>query len=187
MDALWPLWSLSILDNTVRITAARRILGSMRRTQSAVGLGLAIVVLLGVLGLWLWGKPRTSVPLPSAHTTPAAVVETFAKALNDRDFPAAKNMVVGNKVGVDAGWWDLHGPRIEQLQIIRTGPVKSGAACGPKIAAAWRQCVVVETLSTFRHVKSLATGDDPRRESWSYFLVRNNSSDRWRILDWGKG
>lgn len=158
----------------------------MRRAQSAVGLGLAIVVLLGVLGLWLWGKPRTTVPLPSAQESPAEVVKTFATALNDRDFAAAKNMVVGSKVGVDAGWWDLHGPRIEQLQIIRTGPVTTGAKCGPKVATAWRKCVEVDTLSTFRHVASLATGDNPRREAWSYFLVRNSQSDRWRILDWGK-
>ena len=159
----------------------------MRRTQTAVGMGLAIAVLLGVLGLWLWGKPRTSVQLPSAAASPAQVVRTFAQALNDRDFSAAKKMVVGSQVGVDAAWWDLHGPRIEQLQILRTGTVTDGAKCGSKVTAAWRQCVEVDTVSTFRHVKSLNTGEDPHRESWSYYLVRNDDSHSWRIRDWGKG
>ncbi|RNI19890.1 hypothetical protein [Flexivirga caeni] len=158
----------------------------MRRTQSAVGLGLAIVVMLGILGLWLWGKPRASVPLPTAQTSPSSVVMTFAKALNDRDFPTAKEMVVGDRVGVDAGWWDLHGPRIEDLEITRTGPVTAGSTCGSPPASAWKQCVEVDTLSTFRHVKGMTKGNKPDRERWSYFLVRTNSSERWRILDWGK-
>lgn len=158
----------------------------MRRAQSAVGIGLAVAVLLGVLGLWLWGKPRTTVALPTPEASPAAVVRTFAMALNDRDFSAAKDMVVGNQVGVDAEWWDLHGPRIEDLQVLRTGKVTSGAKCGSKVTTRWNQCVEVDTVSTFRHVKSLNTGEDPHREAWSYYLVRNDDTQSWRIRDWGK-
>lgn len=149
-------------------------------------MGLAIVVLLGVLGLWLWGKPRATVALPSASTTPDQVVRTFAKALNDRDFPTAKNMVIGNHVGIDADWWDLHGPRIDQLQILRTGPVTSGAKCGTTVTVRWKSCVEVDTQATIRHLKGMSEGGKPQHEAWSYFLVRNSNADPWRILDWGK-
>jgi hypothetical protein len=159
----------------------------MRRIQSIVGLGLAIIVLAGVLGLWLWGKPRETVARPDADTPPAGVVRTFAKALNDRDFNAAKAAVVGDRVGVDAGWWSLHGPRVEDLRIIRTGPVTTGAQCATEAAAKWKKCVQVDTEATFRHVKGMTEGSKPDHEPWSYYLVRNKSSQTWRILDWGKG
>ena len=159
----------------------------MRRIQSIVGLGLAIIVLAGVLGLWLWGKPRETVALPSSSASPASVVRTFAKALNDRDFSAAKKVVIGDRVGVDAGWWSLHGPRVDDLRILRTGPVTSGAQCESKAAARWKKCVQVDTEATFKHVKGLTKGSKPHHEAWSYFLVRNDPSRSWRILDWGKG
>lgn len=159
----------------------------MRRIQSIVGLGLAIIVLAGVLGLWLWGKPREMVALPSSATSPAGVVRTFAKALNDRDLSAAKKVVIGDKVGVDAGWWSLHGPRVEGLRIVRTGPVISGAQCESKAAARWKACVQVDTEATFKHVEGVTKGSKPHHEPWSYYLVRNTSSQRWRILDWGRG
>lgn len=159
----------------------------MRRIQSIVGLGLAIIVLAGVLGLWLWGKPREIVALPSSSTTPAGVVRTFAKALNDRDFAAAKKVVIGDKVGIDASWWSLHGPRVEDLQILRTGPVTSGAKCESKAAVKWKRCVQVDTSATFKHVKGVTKNSKPDHEQWSYYLVRNTDSQRWRILDWGQG
>lgn len=159
----------------------------MRRIQSIVGLGLAIIVLAGVLGLWLWGKPRETVARPDATTSPAGVVRTFATALNDRDYSAAKAVVVGDRVGVDAGWWSLHGPRVEDLRILRTGPVTTGAQCEAREATKWKKCVQVDTSATFRHVKGMTKGGKPDHEAWSYYLVRNNGSESWRILDWGKG
>lgn len=159
----------------------------MRRAQNVIGLCLAFLVLLGVFGLWLWGKPRTTVAIPPTSAAPAQVVRTFAHALNERDYSTAKAMVVGDKEGVDAAWWDLHGPRVEELRIISTGPVTTGRKCDSDTAGGWKQCVVVDTTSTFRHVKGLTKGDKPTHEPWTYYLVRNGSSQHWRILDWAKG
>ncbi|GGB24713.1 hypothetical protein GCM10011492_13360 [Flexivirga endophytica] len=159
----------------------------MRRAQNIVGLGLVIVVLCGVFGLWLWGKPRSTVAVPPASSAPSHVVQTFAQALNDRDFSAAKDLVIGDRVGVDSKWWDLHGPRVEDLQILKTGAVTTGAQCGSEAAVAWKKCVQVRTEATFKHVKGVTNANKPDHERWTYYLVRNTGSERWRILDWGKG
>lgn len=159
----------------------------MRRAQNIVGLCLAVAVLCGVLGLWLWGKPRTTVPVPTSGDSPAKVVRTFAKALNDRDYSVAKSIVVGDQVGVDSQWWSLHGPRVEDLQIIRTDSAISGAGCHRPTASSWRTCVEVHTVATLKHVKGAQESAEPGHERWTYYLVRNDSSQRWRILDWDKG
>lgn len=158
----------------------------MRRAQNIVGFCLAIAVLCGILGLWLWGKPRSTVPLPSATSSPSDVVRSFAKALNDRDYSTAKSMVIGTRVGVDSEWWDLHGPRVEDLQILSTGSVTTGAGCDRPTADGWKKCVKVRTVARFRHVKGV-NNHKPVHERWTYYLVRNAGSERWRILDWGKG
>ncbi|WP_446665891.1 hypothetical protein [Flexivirga sp. B27] len=159
----------------------------MRKAQNIVGLVLAIAVLCGVLGLWLWGKPRTTVPVPTSADAPAKVVRTFAQALNDRDYSAAKSIVVGDQVGVDAKWWDLHGPRVEDLRILHSDSAVEGARCHRPTASAWKKCVEVHTVATLKHVKGATDDSEPDHERWTYYLVRNDGSERWRILDWAKG
>lgn len=158
----------------------------MPRIRALVGWALAIVVALAALGYWLWGKPRATVPLPSASTSPTEFVHTFARALNDRDYKTAKSMVIRGRVGIKADWWDLHGPRITDIKVTKQWPVTSGAQCGSRIAAKWKQCAQVDTKATFHHWEGLTQGGEPKRVPWSYFLVRNSDSERWHILDWGR-
>lgn len=155
----------------------------MRSIRAAVGWGLAIAVVLGCLGLWLWGKPRAEVTVPPPSTSPAEFIRTYAHALNERDFKAAHTMY---PTGPEDHWWELHTPHITDLEIVRVSPVTPGAHCRSQVATAWKQCVQVDTTATFQNWKGMDDADKPTKMGWTYYLVRTSNATQWRIIDWAK-
>lgn len=150
-------------------------------------MALVVAAVLAIGGLWLWGRPRASVAVPGPSVSPAQFVRTYARALNERDYSAAKTMLVGDRVGVGASWWTLHGPQITDISVTRVGSNATRGQCDPGGGLdEWKQCLDVGTTATFRNWSGITYDGKAERTIWSYYLVRNSDSERWRIIDWGQ-
>jgi hypothetical protein len=152
-------------------------------------LAIVLIVAVPVGGLWLWGRPRAHVPLPTAATTPTEVIRSYARAMNERDFGACKRMGVGDAGDARANWTTLHGPEIRDLKIDDVADVTTGrlAAKDPwsdPDLRHWEQTVVVDTTET---VVNFDGQPDPEGHVYSFELVRHGSSQPWRIYSYGEG
>lgn len=152
-------------------------------------LAIALIVAVPLGGLWLWGRPRAHVAMPTAATSPADVVRTYARAMNERDFDACRRMGVGNAGNADANWTTLQGPRIDDLRIDGVGKVTTGRLAtkdpwsDPGMRP-WEQTVSVETSET---TKNFDGQPEPEGHVYSFELVRHSSSQPWRIYSYGEG
>ncbi|TWP37435.1 hypothetical protein [Leekyejoonella antrihumi] len=148
---------------------------------------LVAVVLIPTGALWLWGRPREHVSLPTADTKPAEVVRKYVRALNERDYDACKRLGIGDGGDPYASWYTLHGPQVRDLRIERV----SRSAAGPAAARynydsglrPWHQVVIVSTIQT--QVNFTGSGEVNAGNSWSYELVRQASTQPWRIYSAG--
>lgn len=151
-------------------------------------LTVVLVVGIPVGGLWLWGKPRAHVALPTA-AAPADVVRSYARAMNARDYDACKRMGVDGAGEQFAHWWTPHGPQIRDLKIIGVGRVMSGLQASdpwsdPSLRG-WEQAVDVQTSETL--VNFDGTPDPEPGHAFTFTLVRHDSSQPWRIWAAGEG
>lgn len=152
-------------------------------------LAIALIVAVPIGALWLWGRPRAHLALPTAATPPAEVVRTYARAMNARDFGACKHMGVGDAGDPVADWSTLHGPQILDLKIDGVSRVMSG----PKAAKRqydrglkrWNEVVEVDTTETLKNFDG--TPDPEPGHVFSFVLVRHDASQPWRIYSAGEG
>lgn len=148
-------------------------------------LALALIVAVPIGGLWLWGRPRAEVALPTATTSPADVVRTYTRALNERDYGACRRM------GDDpsANWTTLQGPQIHDLKIEHVGRVMTGSRAATYWSRPglrdWEQTVDVETMETLQNFDG--TPDPEPGHAYDFTLVRHTSSQPWRIYSAGEG
>lgn len=152
-------------------------------------LALALVVVIPVGGLWLWGRPRSHVAMPTGTTSPADVVRTYAHAMNERDYGACTRMGVVGAGDPNANWFTLHGPQIRDLKIVGVGRVMSGSQASdpwsdPSLRH-WQQTVNVDTSETL--INFDGTPDPEPGHAFSFTLVRHDSSQPWRIFGSGEG
>ena len=160
----------------------------MRWYQGVVS-AIVLVLVVPVGGLWLWGKPRAHVPFPTARASPAVVVQTYVRAMNDRDFDTCAHMELDSDGGFGAGWASLHAPNMQGLTINRVDPVVPGRRAAKdqynSDLTAWEQTVEVDTTATLNNFQGVHASmpDQP----WSFELVRHDSSQPWRIFDQGQG
>jgi len=152
-------------------------------------LALALVVAVPIGGLWLWGRPRANITMPTAATSPAEVVRTYARAMNARDFSACKHMGVGDAGDPAADWSTLQGPQMLDLKIERVGRVMSGRQAAKqqddRDLKGWDQVVEVQTSETLKNFDG--TSDPEPGHAFSFELVRHDTSQPWRIYAAGEG
>ncbi|TWP37221.1 hypothetical protein [Leekyejoonella antrihumi] len=141
-------------------------------------LAVLVVIVVPVGGLWLWGRPRAHVPLPTARASPVDVVKMYVRAMNDRDFSVCTRMQVSDGQDIGAGWASLPAPNITNLRI---GDVH---AMTPGLRS-WNESVVVDTTATLNNFEGFHNSQPD--QPWSFELVRHDSSKPWRIIDQGQG
>lgn len=141
-------------------------------------LALVLLVAVAVGGLWLWGRPRAHVAMPTAATSPENVVRSYVRALDARDFATS------NALGPygDDHWWSLRAPTITGIKV-QSVRAMSAQDRSYSRAKEWKQGVEVDTSANFADWGGIDDGHD---QPWNYILVRNSSTDPWRILDWGR-
>lgn len=148
---------------------------------------LLTLVLVPVGALWWTGRPRVHVSLPTARTAPADVVLTYVRAINGRDSDACNTIGVGEGRDICVSRFTLHGPHIRNLRIEGSSAPETGRAAARSWndtgLRAWHQ--VVRVRSTQAQVNFADSGEANESNSWSYELVRQNSSQPWRIYSQG--
>lgn len=145
--------------------------------------GASGVVALGAGGLWFWAMPHDSVrvPVPGPDSSPTQVVRTYVRALDARDYSTSNAIQMLGPAVENHGL--TGGPKITHLKIIRATPVTAGAAFPDSRLTSWKQVAEVDTQADFHDWGGMQDGPN----GWSYYLVRNTDSQRWRIADWGQG
>ena len=151
----------------------------MRWTPIFAG-ATAVTTLLGGAG-WFLGTRHGSVQLPSAQSSPTDVVRAYVRAVDVRGIATANAIQMVGPPDEDQGWY--HSPSITNLTIEHTPPVSAGSTWPGTRMTGYRQVSEVDTTATFRHWDGMQDG----RTAWSYYLVRNADTERWRIADWGQG
>lgn len=149
------------------------------RARGILLVGL-LVIAAAVGGLWWWGKPRSNVAMPTAASSPEQVVRAYVRALDQRDFATSNAL---QPYGGSQHWWSMQVPTITDLKIERVVTM-SAHDRATSAAADWKQGVEVWTTATFHHWSGI---EDSPGMPWTYLLVRNSPTERWRILDWGQG
>lgn len=152
---------------------------------------LTVVLIFAVSmgGLWLWGKPRSSVVMPTAQTSPVEVVTTYVRALNDRDFAAVNQMGADSRGDIGANWFTVHAPHMTNMTIDHLHAVRPGTQAATDLfnseLKGWEQTVEVDTTVTVNNFEGFHGSKTD--QSWSYELVRHDSSKPWHIFDQGQG
>ncbi len=144
-------------------------------------LTVVLVVAVAVGGLWLWGRPRSHVAMPTAASSPEQVVRAYVTALDARDFDTSNALQPQGGLAGDH-WWSVQAPTISNLKVISVR-AESDADRANGAGHGYRQAVDVNTTADFTNWGGM---DDGRGQPWTYILVRNSASERWRIADWGR-
>lgn len=126
--------------------------------------------------------PHTTVALPGAGASPATVIRTYVRAINDRDYGTANAIQERGPAFEDHGWFDA--PSIRHLRITHVSAVYSGKQAPLSAESNYAQVVAVDVRGQLHHWNDDLPGGD---HAWSYYLGRNADTQRWRIVDEGQG
>ncbi|RNI25335.1 hypothetical protein [Flexivirga caeni] len=147
------------------------------------------VIAIPIGGLWLWGRPRAEVSLPTYPASPADVVKLYVRAMDVRDFDACRRMGIADRTTVGANWMSLHAPNVTNLRIDRVHSIVPGARAAKEQynsqLRGWEQTVAVDTTATLNNFNGFQASRPG--EPWSYELVRHDDSSPGLIFDQGQG
>lgn len=150
----------------------------MKRALLAV---LALVLVLALAG-WQWSRPKDDIALPGPDASPAQTVEAYVEALNARDFATA-NAILSDEHRQP--WRRFsRSPRLEDLRIGDSIRQSAGPEDGESRADAYEEAVYVQVTYNL-HGGDISMPDGPT--DWSYVVARDNTDERWRIIDQGVG
>lgn len=144
--------------------------------------GATGVVAVATAGAGFVHAPHTTVALPGAQASPATVIRTYVRAINDRDYSTANAIQLRGPRIEDHGWFDA--PSIRHLNVTHVTPVYSGKDVPSSSVTSFKQVVEVDIRGQFHHWDDGLPGGD---HMVSYYLGRNTDAQRWRIVDEGQG
>ncbi|UIJ35622.1 DUF4829 domain-containing protein [Allobranchiibius sp. GilTou73] len=124
--------------------------------------------------------PHKTVALPVTTASPTDVLNTYVRAINDRDYSTANALLLGGTGLENHGWFDA--PSIKHLKVTHvTGPY-SGARDPTSSVTDYKQVVEVDTEAHFDHWP----GGNDGQKMWSYYLARNANTQPWRVVAQGQ-
>lgn len=127
-------------------------------------LGLCLVIVVVVLGVWVWSGPRAHVEVPGSDATPEQVVLAYAAAVNARDFDTVN--------AIDARDGETPG-RFSRTRRLDNVEIKSVTRSGDQVHVTFYADFSGWDIS-------LPDG----RDLWGYVLQRGEAG-RWQIVDAG--
>ncbi|MEV6412260.1 hypothetical protein [Kribbella sp. NPDC051718] len=159
------------------------------RALTAVGAVFIVLALIGIgttVSTLNNSAPVTSQPLP-ASATPEEVIRAFVAAENARDkttalsytTPRHAESILRSVGGPFKGTGPFGLRRAKPITDLRLEPPDSEypRSGGGSMADGWQQAVFIR--ATYQRP------GNPTRTQWGYLLVRNTTTDRWKIADEG--
>lgn len=142
-----------------------------------------LAVVLGAAGTaWNWARPKEQIAVPPQSATPATVVKAYVAAVNARDFDTSNALLVSKRRLPTYSRFERT-PTMKHLAVLSEVNVKEGTdAYDEDAALAWKEATWVDV--TFDY-KGTDGSIKPGRVKWRYLVVRDRSTDPWRIRDWG--
>ena len=152
--------------------------------MAAVGKLLGLPVALAAVALITGcGSASRHVSGPPNNASPQRVVAAYVAAINAHDVAKARHFLTpahAAQVNSETDSWFTNVRSIKHLDTFRSSPDQSDAR-----RLHYRFGVVVGTRFVLKQYKVESMSNGPN--VWTFFLVRNNASQPWRIGDEGLG
>lgn len=143
--------------------------------------GIAIVLALACVALYLRVGPSDDVPDPTAGSTPEEVVQTYVDAMRARDRSTMHTILLRDEYLMPT-WTDSFLGHDRALEDVTITPHREWSRPGTQ-AQHHRHAVYVPVEMSW----SRETGryGHPLPTTWGYVLVRDSTDEPWAIIDMG--